>query len=361
MPKSRTRANGAGTVFRRGKTWTAETVVGYKPDKEGIMRPVRVTKGGFRTRTAALEAIPDLKSRGRTSAEKRIVTIESLWQSYSATAMQKISKDKQSHYRTARKKLESIAYIDIRLLTIDDLQTTTDDVAPTYYPAKDIKTLLSHLYDRARAEQIVQTNLSDYITLPDLHEKPTTPFSNEEIVTLWHGWQDGDDVCGYALLMLYTGMMPGELCRLYADMIDFDAQIIKGCGIKTDIRKERPIILPDVIVPVVRELCATAEQNKGKLLPCRYDAFCTQFREMIARLGLRPELKPYSCRHTTATNLALADMPVLAIKDVMRHSKITTTQRYVHLDSAPLVAATNDAYSRDSTPNILPTSAEKMA
>ena len=356
MAKSRTRANGTGTAYKRGRTWTAEVILGYKPDKDGILRPIRAYKGGFKTKTDALEAIPDLKNRGRASAKKRVITIESLWQSYSATAMQKISKDKQSHYRTARKKLENIAYIDIRLLTIDDLQTTTDDVAPTYYPAKDIKTLLSHLYDRAIAEQIVQTNLSNYITLPDLHEKPTAPFSNEEITSLWHGWQSGDDICGYALLMLYTGMMPGELCRLYADMIDFDAQIIKGCGIKTDTRKERPIILPDIIIPVARELCTAAEQNKGKILPFRYDTFCTQFREMIARLGLRSELKPYSCRHTTATNLALADMPVLAIKDVMRHSKITTTQRYVHLDSAPLVAATNDAYSREATPDILPTS-----
>jgi integrase/recombinase XerC len=65
---------------------------------------------------------------------------------------------------------------------------------------------------------------------------------------------------------------------------------------------------------------------------------------MIRRYGLDQDLKPYSCRHTTGTTLALADTPLLTIKDVMRHSKITTTQRYVHLDASPLIRAANEAY-----------------
>ena len=46
------------------------------------------------------------------------------------------------------------------LLSIKDLQDVVNRTAPTYYPAKDIKTLLSQLYDRAVAQGAVQTNIA---------------------------------------------------------------------------------------------------------------------------------------------------------------------------------------------------------
>lgn len=342
MHKPKNRGNGQGSVYRRGSTWTAEVVVGYQIDKNGKNRPIRITKGGFKRKTDALEAIPAIKSGGRKKREDRCVTFDKLWQSFSKGPMVKLSKDKQTHYRTARKKIEEIAYIDIRLLTIDDLQDLVDGQAPTYYPAKDIKTLLKHLYTRAQAEEIVRTNLADFITLPELNEKPTRPFTCEEVFTMWKGWNGGDRMCGYALLMIYTGMMPGELGRLTADMILWEEQIITDCGLKTDYRKEHPIILPDIILPVLRKLCDIAAE--GKISPYRKDAFCAKFKAMIKRYDLDKDLKPYSCRHTTATTLGLADTPLLKIKEVMRHSKVTTTQKYVHINTAPLIQAVNDVY-----------------
>ena len=354
MPKPKTRANGTGTVYKRGKTWTAEVVVGYKPGEAGKLRPIRITKGGYKTKSAALAGIPSLKSGGRQSTKNNYVTLNSLWLSYSKTKLPELSKDKQSHYRTARKKIDDIAYIDITLLRIDDLQDVVFAEAPTYYPAKDIKTLLMHLYDRAVAEQVVATNLAQYITLPRLQETATIPFNTDEVVMLWEGWESGDVMCGYALLMIYTGMMPGELHRLTVDMIKWDDQVIVGCGIKTKVRKNTPVILPDIILPVLRKL---SEQSKrGKILTHSKDDFCAEFKEMIVRYGMRRELRPYSCRHTTGTTLAEAKTPLLTIKDVMRHSKAATTQRYVHMDPANLIRAANSAYNKESTPNILPTS-----
>ncbi len=349
------RGNGTGTVYKRGKTWTAETVIGHKPNKDGVMRPVRITRGGFKTKTAALEALPQLKTE--RSGGRGMTTIDDLWLSFSKAALGQLSASKQGHYRTARKKLEEIAYIDISLLNIDDLQDIVDEQAPTFYPARDMKTLLSRLYKRAVAAQVVQVNLAEYIVLPRLDEKPTVPFNDQEIVTLWQGWGSGDIICGYTLLMIYTGMMPGELCGLYTSMVDFDKQTISGCGIKTKVRKTTPIILPDVILPVARQLCDNALSD-GKVLPYRRDAFYAEFRAMIERYQLRKELKPYSCRHTTATTLALAETPLLKIKDVMRHAKTTTTQRYVHMDTTPLLEAANEAYNAVSTTNIQPSKSQ---
>lgn len=342
MAKKKNRSNGEGTVYKRGTTWTAEVVIGHKMDQKGNRKPLRATKGGFKTKRDALAYIPILREKGRTGSANKRTTIDSLWQSYSAGPMLKLSNDKQVHYRTARKKIENIAYIDIKLLTIDDLQDEVETVAQTYYPAKDIKTLLKHLYTRAQAEQVVQANLAEFITLPELNETPTQPFTTDEVFTLWKGWQKGDRMCGYALLMIYTGMMPGELRQLTPDMILWDRQTIEGCGLKTKVRKDNPIILPDIILPVLRKLCEIAPP--GKIMPKGKDIFCKEFKAMVKRYNLNDNLKPYSCRHTTGTTLAEADTPLLTIKSVLRHSKVTTTQRYVHLDPTPLIIAANEAY-----------------
>lgn len=343
MPKPKNRGNGQGSVYRRGDKWMAEVVLGYRTDENGKKRAVRAYSGGHTTKKAALAMIPVLFEGNHKRSSERRVTIDSLWQFYSSGAMLKISKNKQTHYRTARKKLEDIAYVDIRALTIDDLQDQIDAKAPTYYPAKDMKTLLSHLYTRACAEQVVLSNLADFIVLPSLNEKPTQPFSCDEVITLWNGWNIGDTVCGLCLLMIYTGMMPGELCQLTTDMISWDDQTIIGCGIKTKLRQAAPIILPDIILPVLKKLCTCGVDKK--VLPYPRDVFYDKFKEMIQRYDLNSELRPYSCRHTMATTLALADTPLFTIKDIMRHSKITTTQRYVHIKPAPLVQAVNEAYT----------------
>lgn len=347
MPKPRTRANGTGTAYKRGRTWTAEVVVGYRETVSGTMRPVRVYKGGFPTKTAALEAIPSLKSKGLSNSKAKVLTINTLWLSYSQTAMLKLSKNKQTHYKTARKKIEDIAYIDLRLLTIDALQAAVDAAAPTHYPAKDIKTLLSQLYKRAVAEQYVSTNLADFIVLPSLNETETVPFTEDEIISLWREWQSAEDtICGYALLMIYTGMMPGELFELKKSMVNFESQTIIGAGIKTQVRKQKPIILPDIILPVLRVLCTVSATDY--VLQMGREDFYKAFRAMVSRLGFNKDIHPYSCRHTTATTLGRTNTPLFAIKDVLRHSKITTTQRYVHMDTKPLIKAANNIGPSDA-------------
>lgn len=52
-------------------------------------------------------------------------------------------------------------------------------------------------------------------------------------------------------------------------------------------------------------------------------------------------MPPYSCRHTTATVLADIEYNVTVIKEIMRHSKIETTQRYIHKTTAPMLDAVN--------------------
>ena len=214
-------------------------------------------------------------------------------------------------------------------LTTAELQELVNREASSYYTARDMKTLLSHLYKKALPDQFVQSNLSQYIVLPSLEEKEAEAFTEEEVKKMWEAFASGETFIGYLLLMIYSGMMPGELFACHKDMIDFDRCEIWGCGKKTKKRKkETPIVFPEFIRPVLAELC---EWKGGDMLQPQYETeWYDTYHEEVKRIGVR-DLPPYSCRHTTGTEAARLNLSAPVIQNIMRHSKITTTQKYIHL------------------------------
>ena len=76
-------------------------------------------------------------------------------------------------------------------------------------------------------------------------------FSEEELKNIWEDYGKGNLISGYILLMIYSGMMPGELMQAEKKMTHWDTQEIIGCGLKTKKRKETPIVIADIVVPVL--------------------------------------------------------------------------------------------------------------
>jgi integrase len=252
--------------------------------------------------------------------------------------MLKLSKNQQQRMGYAKNRLIDLWNIDITIISIEDLQDIVNKKTNTYYPAKDMKTLLSHLYDRAVAQQYVTTNLAKFIELPTLEETEQTPFNDNEIKAFWKDYGEGNLFTGYILLMIYSGMMPGELMECTKDLIDWNKQTIFGCGLKTKKRRSTPIVVADIVLPVLRELADSSPDER--LLPYSKKQFYKLYDETIARCGVR-QLPPYSCRHTTATVLTNIEDNIAVVKEVMRHSKYQTTQRYIHLDTVPMLNAVN--------------------
>ena len=330
------RGNGQGSARKRGKAWTAIWTLGTVVE-DGRLRQIRQTKGGFRTKTEALAYAANPPSSVTTD---RVPTLQDYWETWSTTSLPKMSKSKQTAYKIAKRKVERLMLLPVDKLNIKLLQEAVDAKASTYYPAKDIKTILTHLYKRAVAEGWVTTNLADFIELPTLEEEELQPFNENELRNFWDAYGAGDTFVGYILLMIYTGMMPGELMRLTKDMIDWDAREIRGCGLKTKKRKETPIVFPEIIAPVLLDLCQQSGSRIGNVLCMTKDRFYPAFHDALSRCGAR-DLKPYSCRHTTATALALGNIAPSVIQEVMRHTKFSTTQRYIHPDMTAAHAAVN--------------------
>lgn len=332
---SSSRPNGSGSVYKRGKTWMCAVILGYVIQEDGTRKAKKVTKGGFRTKKEALDYLPILQS----TPVRKIPSLMELWGTYTASKKyQKLSDSRKEKYEIAWKKLDSLWFWKIDDLTTFDLQNAVDSNADTYYTARDLKNLLSKLYQTALPDEFVKTNLSEYIELPDLNAKEQQPFQKEEITMLWNDYAAGNWWTGYILLMIYTGMMPGELLDARKSHIDWEGKQIVGAGKKTAKRRETPIVLADFILPVLSELCDHTDGDK--LIRINKDRFYEVYYSALERAGCR-KLTPYSCRHTAATTLALENIPPSVIQQIMRHTRYTTTEKYIHISIDPMLQAVN--------------------
>lgn len=325
MGKPKARGNGQGTAIKRGAGWEARVVIGWKKNKENTKSlPVVKSKGGFKTKKEALAYCSYLKLT--ISRPEKAPSLKHYWDAYQ-TSLEKLSKEKQVAYKIAWNKMESIWYRQIDTLSVTELRTLVEEKAATYYPARDMKVVLTHLFKMAGADQWVDKSVPEYIELPQLKEKERTPFTAEEQKNIWKAYEDGNKDAAIPLIMIYTGMMTGELRKLSTEMIDLKNKKISGVGMKTKVRRDADIYLATSIVPVLQDIMA---DRIGLLYPGSENVFYKRYYEVLEAAGCR-KLSPYSCRHTTATALAIDEnIAPQTIKKVMRWSTAKMLDRYAH-------------------------------
>ena len=328
------RGNGTGSVCKRGKVWEAAVVLGYKIEN-GRSVAIRRSKRGFKTKKEATDYLPVL----RQEKCRKVPTLNDLWYRFrNSRQFEGLSESRKEKYSIAWKKLGSESFVNIDQLTVADLQGMVDRHAKSYYPARDLRDCLSKLYQLALPDQFVSINLAEYIELPPQNSKEREAFSKEDIAKLWEDYAAGNTFSGYILLMIHTGMMPSELLGLRKDLIDWKNKMICGAGKKTKVRKETPIVLADCIIPVLADLCEHSDGDK--VLHINKDRFYTKYYETLERAGCK-RLTPYSCRHSTASTLALENIPPSVLQRIMRHSRFSTTEHYIHINVDPLLEAVN--------------------
>lgn len=356
--KHRKRANGTGTVFRYRGGWVVEYTEGWEVVDGDLRRKTR-RKYGFKTSKDAEDALAEIRARIQAGTEeepkKKVLakTVAQLWESYSASELPMRGKSTQDAYNVAwRKRIRgTIGDRPIDEIGLDDLNAIV--AGCTYDPAKDVRDLMSILFQRAIVDRQTTVNPAPMMTLPLQQSEEVVPWNASEISTLWKAWGNGERVAGYCLLMIYSGMMTGELLRCKEDMINWEDQQIIGCGLKTKKRKEMPIHFPHIIEPILRELCATKSGKRGGegyILDVSERAFYERFAKMKTALDIRPEVRPYSSRHSTGTELTLMGVEPAIIIDIMRHKNYTTTlKHYTKIPSNVLVDALNAMAEHDKS------------
>lgn len=320
------RGNGQGCVFRRPSgTWAAEITLGYFI-KDGKMKRKMRRKCGFKTKKEAVLYLDVLRQEYESPKK---ITLSQLWERYSDNW--DLSQPKQAAYKIAWKKIENtVGWRKIDSLTSDELQDLVDSAAPSYYTRRDIKTVLSKLYQIAMRDDFTDKNKASFIKLPKLVTNERTIFTDSEISALWEDYNStADKVTAALLVMLYTGMRPVEVQRVRTDEVHLSEHYMTG-GAKTEKGKNRKIIIPDKLVPVIKS--AVARSRKGLLFwySSKNDIY-EEWAEKRSELGLRAELTPYCARHTYITRLTALGVSPAMLKELAGHEDYETTLIYTHL------------------------------
>lgn len=146
-------------------------------------------------------------------------------------------------------------------------------------------------------------------------------------------------------IMFFTGLRPTETVNLTVDDIDFGLKTIKVRNLpfsgKT-VNSIGDVPLPENIIPHLQKYIEKIG-NRKHLFPSQrggngefggvLDGAClaVHFKKRINYLGIKRQgLVPKSARHTYGTRLADIGTNLYTLKNLMRHSKITTTEIYLH-------------------------------
>ena len=347
--RTKSRGNGTGCAYYDPihRYWVAQIVDGYRdlppydpanPENKKQRIPIKKTKAGFKRREDALAYCQTLKNGQQKPVLAPALSV--YWETYKNGPYEALSTSKQQAYRTAWGKLEKIKDVHIDQLTVSALQDIVAEKCPSYYTARDVRTLLVNLFKIAAAEGYVRQEIPTFIQLPALEETEQTPFSEVEQKALWKQYEKPDIRAAVPLLMIYTGMMPGEAMKLRADQIDIPGRRIHGAGMKTKVRKQTDIVLADTIVPLVQDLIDHA-QPSGYIWKRDEKEWYENYHAVLKDAGCR-DLPPYSCRHTTATALAVTkNIAPQTVRKVMRWSTARMLDRYAHPDQNDALAAVN--------------------
>lgn len=331
------RGNGQGSVYRMPSgTWTAEATLGYY-QKDGKNKRKRIRKYGFRTKKEALDFLAELQNGIKP---QKHVTFGILWERFQNVS-ESLSKTKQSTYRGAWKKIhDSIEYRWIDDMTVSELQEITDTCGNSYCTKKQIKNLLSHFYKLAIRDDIIDRNKALHIQLPKYEKSEREILTEAEIEKLWNDFHaEPSAITAQMLLMLYTGIRPGELMTILKENVHLEEHYMTG-GIKTEKGKRRKIILPDKIIPVLKWMI----QHENKNLIAYYgdkSNFYDIWREKRKVLQIREVITPYCCRHTYITRLTALKVSPAMLKELAGHEDYDITLEYTHLSIADRLEEVN--------------------
>lgn len=136
-----------------------------------------------------------------------------------------------------------------------------------------------------------------------------------------------------AIVMLETGMRPGEVCKLRAT--DLDVRLRSVCvreGKTPSARRHIP--LTERALDALARRAAKAKTEW--LFPSPYDPSepVIEVRKAheaaVQRAEIKPRFRLYDLRHTALSRMAMAGIDLPTLKELAGHSQVQITMRYVH-------------------------------
>jgi len=148
---------------------------------------------------------------------------------------------------------------------------------------------------------------------------------------------------------LHTGMRRGEILKLKWSDVDFDNRIITIRAFNTKTMRERQVAMTRRLAQTLEELFELSLKGPEDLVFGITDNFKNAFNSARKLAGLS-DVRFHDLRHTHATRLVAAHLPLSEVGRVLGHTQVNTTYRYVNanVETARRAAAALDNLYRES-------------
>ena len=154
-----------------------------------------------------------------------------------------------------------------------------------------------------------------------------------------------DDLSEIIQFAAYTGMRQGEILKIRAKDIDLASNKIHVGGVPTQLTKAknwRAIPIHDRIASIIHNRCESVIRKDTRLFGDEWrdkDQLLRAFKKVNALLPKEDSYVFHTLRHSYATWLAEAGVPIRSIMALCGHKRIETTLRYAKATDAALTDA----------------------
>lgn len=336
-PKSggpKRRGNGQGSVYQApNKKWVAAKVLGYYEDKNGKIKPLRVRKTGFPTKSAAIAALPTLERK--THKADLSATFQQIYRLWLPTHEVRVGKGTMDCYRAAFQYFENLYPVRFAEVTIDDLQECVDECPKGKRTRENMKAVAGLMYKYAIPRGYIDRNMATYLRVSGGPTQERPAFTAEDIRVLEQ--HAGTDVVAACILChIYLGYRPQEFVTLDCSMYDSENRCFTH-GAKTEAGKNRivtvsPKIQYHIDTFIGERGTGAVFCNNGK--PYTYGTYREAFHDCLRRLQIEaPEGKkftPHCCRHTFATLMKAVNAPDKDKLELIGHTTVDMLHKYTH-------------------------------
>jgi len=135
------------------------------------------------------------------------------------------------------------------------------------------------------------------------------------------------------IMALETGMRRGEILKLKWSDVDMKNSMIYVSDTKTGVPRHVPMSnhLRETLKALPRRLGVDhVFAGRGKATGKPFDDVRTSFRNALVRAGIT-EFRFHDLRHTAASHMVMAGIPMKTVGEILGHSTPVMTERYSHL------------------------------